>query len=64
MILTGSFVLFLGLVIGILLRHKALKVTHLILCGLFGFLLAETGAASLINHLLAWLATTVATVHP
>ncbi|MBO1416289.1 hypothetical protein [Streptomyces sp. FH025] len=64
MIVTGSFVLFLGALIAILLRHKALRVTHLLLCGVFGFLLAETGAASLINNLLAWLAKTVATIHP
>ncbi|SDT77228.1 hypothetical protein SAMN05216371_5372 [Streptomyces sp. TLI_053] len=64
MIVTGSLVLFLGALIAVLLRHQALKATHLILCGAFGFLLAETGASSLIKHLLAWLTKTLATIHP
>ncbi|MGK4583511.1 hypothetical protein [Kitasatospora sp. HPMI-4] len=64
MILTGSLVVFLGLLIAVLLRHKALKVTHLLLCGTFGFLLADSVAATPIRHLLAWLAHSFAAVHP
>ncbi|MGE7439323.1 hypothetical protein [Kitasatospora sp. NPDC001175] len=64
MILTGSFVLLLGLLITVLLRHKALKVTHLLLCGTFGFLLADTVAATLIRRLLAWLTHSFTAVHP
>ncbi|WP_033819891.1 hypothetical protein [Kitasatospora sp. MBT63] len=64
MILSGSLVLLLGALIVVLLRHKALKVTDLLLCGAFGFLLADTGAAALIRSLLGWLAKSFAAVHP
>jgi hypothetical protein len=43
--LTISAVLPLGLLIFILVRLRNLRLTHAVLCAVFGFLLAETAAA-------------------
>ncbi|MCC9310050.1 hypothetical protein LN042_23775 [Kitasatospora sp. RB6PN24] len=63
-IVNASLVVLLGLVIYLLIRNKTLRVFDLLLCGSFGFLLASTGAASAIRHVLAWTATTLGQLHP
>ncbi|MFE0458121.1 hypothetical protein ACFW1A_02525 [Kitasatospora sp. NPDC058965] len=64
MIINASLVVLLGLVIYLLIRQKALRVLDLLLCGTFGFLLASTGAATLIRHVLTWIATALGQLHP
>ncbi|MEY9969545.1 ABC-type uncharacterized transport system permease subunit [Streptacidiphilus sp. MAP12-16] len=64
MIITGSLVLVLGLIITLLVRYRIIRVPDLLLCGTFGFLLAGTGAASLIHNVLAWIASIFAAIHP
>ncbi len=64
MIVTASLVLLLGAVIALLIRQNVLRTFDLLLCGTFGFLLADTGAASVIRNALTWLATAVGHLHP
>lgn len=51
MTLTLSAVLLLGVVVALLLRFKALGFGAFVLVALFGFYLADTGAADSINQL-------------
>ena len=46
MILSVSGVLLLGVIVFILFRKDGLKVSHLIVCMMFGFYLASTSLAS------------------
>ncbi|WP_232246498.1 hypothetical protein [Kitasatospora mediocidica] len=62
--MNASLVLLLGAVIVLLIRQSAMRVLDLLLCGTFGFLLANTVAAPAIRHTLAWLAATVGSIHP
>ena len=50
MAITISLVLVLGIVVWVLHRYASLKFVHAIICVLFGFFLAATGAAPAIRH--------------
>ncbi|MFI6208901.1 hypothetical protein ACIBAI_21240 [Streptomyces sp. NPDC051041] len=52
MLVSMSAVLLLGLLIWFLLRIRYLRWADLLLCGTFGFLLARTVAAPLVQALL------------
>jgi hypothetical protein len=49
MVLSISGVLLLGVIVFILFRKDGLKVSHLIVCMMFGFYLASTSIASSIR---------------
>ncbi|MGH6657193.1 MAG: DUF2304 domain-containing protein [Actinocrinis sp.] len=49
MILSVSGVLLLGIIVFILFRKDGLKVSHMIVCMLFGFYLASTSVAGSIK---------------
>jgi hypothetical protein len=49
MVLSVSGVLLLGIIVFILFRKDGLKVSHMIVCMLFGFYLASTTIASSIR---------------
>ena len=48
-----SLVLILGVAVWIMHRHAGLKFVHALVCFLFGFLIAATGAAPAIRHIVA-----------
>lgn len=50
MVLSISGVLLLGVIVFILFRKDGLKVSHLIVCMMFGFYLASTSLASSIRN--------------
>jgi hypothetical protein len=50
MVLSVSGVLLLGVIVFILFRKDGLKVSHLIVCMMFGFYLASTSLASSIRN--------------
>ncbi|HET9168536.1 MAG TPA: DUF2304 domain-containing protein [Actinospica sp.] len=50
MVLSVSGVLLLGIIVFILFRKDGLKVSHLIVCMMFGFYLASTSIASSIRN--------------
>ncbi|MBR7831461.1 DUF2304 domain-containing protein [Actinospica sp. MGRD01-02] len=50
MVLSVSGVLLLGVIVFILFRKDGLKVSHLIVCMMFGFYLASTSIASSIRN--------------
>ncbi len=50
MVLSVSGVLLLGIIVFILFRKDGLKVSHLIVCMMFGFYLASTSIASSIKN--------------
>lgn len=50
MVLSVSGVLLLGIVVFILFRKDGLKVSHMIVCMMFGFYLASTSIASSIRN--------------
>ena len=50
MVLSVSGVLLLGVIVFILFRKDGLKVSHLIVCMMFGFYLASTSIASSIKN--------------
>ena len=49
MVLSVSGVLLLGIIVFILFRKDGLKVSHMIVCMMFGFYLASTSIASSIR---------------
>ncbi|HEX4788477.1 MAG TPA: DUF2304 domain-containing protein [Actinospica sp.] len=49
MVLSVSGVLLLGVIVFILFRKDGLKISHLIVCMMFGFYLASTSIASSIR---------------
>jgi hypothetical protein len=49
MVLSVSGVLLLGVIVFILFRKDGLKVSHMIVCMMFGFYLASTSIASSIR---------------
>ena len=57
MIVSMSAVLLLGLLIWFLLRIRYLRWADFLICGVFGFLLATTGAGSVVRTALAGLST-------
>ncbi len=48
-----SLVLILGVAVWIMHRYAGLKFVHALVCFLFGFLIAATGAAPAIRHIVA-----------
>jgi hypothetical protein len=50
MVLSVSGVLLLGIIVFILFRKDGLKMSHMIVCMLFGFYLASTSIASSIKN--------------
>jgi hypothetical protein len=50
MVLSVSGVLLLGVIVFILFRKDGLKVSHMIVCMLFGFYLASTSIAASIRN--------------
>ena len=50
MVLSVSGVLLLGVIVFILFRKDGLKVSHMIVCMLFGFYLASTSIAGSIKN--------------
>jgi hypothetical protein len=50
MILSISGVLLLGVIVFILFRKDGLKVSHMVVCMMFGFYLASTSLASSIRN--------------
>jgi hypothetical protein len=56
MTLTVSVVLLAGLLLALLLKHKALGAGAATVAALFGFYLANTGAADTVNQLITALA--------
>ena len=50
MVLSVSGVLLLGIIVFILFRKDGLKVSHLIVCMMFGFYLASTSIAGSIRN--------------
>lgn len=50
MVLSVSGVLLLGVVVFILFRKDGLKISHMIVCMMFGFYLASTSLASSIRN--------------
>ncbi len=56
MTLTVSVVLIAGLLLALLLKHKALGIGAAIIATVFGFYLADTGAAATVNQLITALA--------
>ena len=64
MVLSVSGVLLLGIIVFILFRKDGLKVSHLIVCMMFGFYLASTTLATQINSLDSTIANLIDSVHP
>ena len=48
-----SLVLVLGAAVWIMHRYSGLRFVHALVCFLFGFLIAATGAAPVIRHVVA-----------
>ena len=55
MAVTVSLVLLLGVTVLVLHRYAGMKLVHGVICVLFGFLLAATGAAPMIRQIVAGL---------
>jgi hypothetical protein len=53
MTVTVPIVVIVGLIVLIAYRYMGLRVWHALVCLVFGFLLAATGAAPQINNVLA-----------
>ncbi len=53
MTITFSLVLVLGVAVWLMHRYAGLKFVHALVCFLFGFLIAATGAAPVIRSVLA-----------
>ncbi len=53
MTITFSLVLVLGVAVWIMHRYAGLKFAHALVCFLFGFLIAATGAAPVIRSVVA-----------
>jgi hypothetical protein len=56
---TVSLVALLGVTVFVLHRYAGMKFLHGVICVLFGFLLAATGAAPVIRQIVAGLAALV-----
>jgi hypothetical protein len=56
---TVSLVALLGVTVFVLHRYAGMKFLHGVICVLFGFLLAATGAAPMIRQIVAGLAALI-----
>jgi hypothetical protein len=56
---TVSLVALLGVTVFVLHRYAGMKFLHGVICVLFGFLLAATGAAPVIRQIVAGLAALI-----
>ena len=63
MVLSVSGVLLLGIIVFILFRKDGLKVSHLIVCMMFGFYLASTSIASSIRDSTSSVASFISGLH-
>ncbi|WP_328469579.1 hypothetical protein [Streptomyces sp. NBC_00448] len=63
MIVTASAVVLLGLLIWFLVRIRYLRLPDVLLSGTFGFLLAATGAAPLVQSVLTGVSTFLGQLH-
>jgi hypothetical protein len=63
MILSVSGVLLLGVICFVLFRKDGLKISHLIVCALFGFYLASTSIASNIRQSGQSIASFISGIH-
>jgi hypothetical protein len=63
MVVSLSAVVLLGVVLGLLLRFRVLRTLDCILSATFGFLLAGTSLGPLLHSALAWIFTTLGTIH-
>jgi hypothetical protein len=59
MAVTVSLVALLGVTVFVLHRYAGMKFLHGVICVLFGFLLAATGAAPMIRQIVAGLASLI-----
>ncbi len=59
MAVTVSLVALLGVTVFVLHRYAGMKFLHGVICVLFGFLLAATGAAPVIRQIVAGLAALI-----
>lgn len=59
MAVTVSLVALLGVTVFVLHRYAGMKFLHGVICMLFGFLLAATGAAPMIRQIVAGLAALI-----
>ena len=59
MAVTVSLVALLGITVFVLHRYAGMKFLHGVICVLFGFLLAATGAAPVIRQIVAGLAALI-----
>jgi hypothetical protein len=59
MAVTVSLVALLGVTVFVLHRYAGMKFLHGVICVLFGFLLAATGAAPMIRQIVAGLAALI-----
>ena len=55
MAVTVSLVVLLGITVLVLHRYAGMKLLHGVICVLFGFLLAATGAAPMIHQIIVGL---------
>jgi hypothetical protein len=60
MIVNVSAVVLLGLVLLLLVRVGRLALLDLVLCAVFGFLLADGPLAATIHHLVGWVTNALA----
>ena len=64
MVVSISAVLLLGGLIALLLRYRVLRYLDVALSATFGFLLAGTALGPWLHTALAWIFTTLGTIHP
>jgi hypothetical protein len=64
MVVTVSVVLLLLLLAAMLMRNRALKPSHAVVCVLLGFSLSSTSIAPTIQSTLVTAASLVGTLHP
>lgn len=60
MTISISLVLVLGVAVWLMHRYAGLRFTHALVCFLFGFFVAATGAAPVVNNIVTTIITAIA----